>query len=208
MAMGWYDRYVFPRLMHATCSMPLVRAQRERIVPLASGEVVEIGIGSGLNLPLYDPARVTRLVGLEPSAPLVDRARRAARAAPFPFECLPARAERMPLPSRSADTVVVTFSLCSISDVAGALAETRRVLRAGGQLLLLEHGLAPEESVRRWQRRLDPLWGRLAGGCHLSRDIPALMAAARFRPAELQAAYLSGAPRFAGYLYRGIFELT
>jgi ubiquinone/menaquinone biosynthesis C-methylase UbiE len=192
--------------MHAACGMPLVRAQRQRIVPLASGEVVELGIGSGLNLPLYDPARVTRLVGIEPSVPLLERARHAARGAPFPVECLPASAERMPLPSRSADTAVVTFSLCSIGDVAAALAETRRVLRPGGTLLFLEHGLAPEENVRRWQRRLDPLWGRVAGGCHLSRDIPALVVAAGFRPAELDAGYLDGAPRFAGYLYRGVFR--
>jgi ubiquinone/menaquinone biosynthesis C-methylase UbiE len=204
--MGWYDRYVFPRLMHAACSMPLVRAQRERIVPLAAGEVIEIGIGSGLNLPLYDPARVKRLVGVEPSATLLDRARHAARSARFPVEYLPARAERMPLPTASADTAVVTFSLCSIADVGLALAETRRVLRPGGTLLLLEHGLAPDESVRRWQRRLDPLWGHLAGGCHLSRDIPGLLTTAGFRPVELKSGYLGGAPRFAGYLYRGLFK--
>jgi ubiquinone/menaquinone biosynthesis C-methylase UbiE len=203
---GWYNRNIFPRLMHAACSMPLIHAQRERIVPLASGEVVEIGIGSGLNLPLYDPARVTRLVGVEPSAPLLDRTRKVARRVPFAVECLPASAERLPLPSHSVDTAVVTFSLCSIADVAAALAETRRVLRPGGRLLFLEHGLAPEESVQRWQRRLDPLWGRVAGGCHLSRDIPALVTAAGFRPAALDAAYLAGAPRFAGYLYRGDFR--
>jgi ubiquinone/menaquinone biosynthesis C-methylase UbiE len=204
MSMGWYDRHIFPRLMHAACSTPLVRAQRERIVPLAAGEVVEIGIGSGLNLPLYDPRRVTRLFGVDPSAPLLDQARRAAPQMPFPVECVEASAERMPLQSNSADTAVVTFSLCSIPDVHAALAETRRVLRPGGRLLFLEHGLAPDESVRRWQRRLDPLWGRLAGGCHLSRDIPALLTAAGFRPVELDAGYLSRAPRFAGFLYRGL----
>jgi ubiquinone/menaquinone biosynthesis C-methylase UbiE len=204
--MGWYERHVFPRLMHAACSMPLVRAQRQRLVPLASGDVVELGIGSGLNLPLYDPARVTRLVGVEPMAPLLDRARRAARAVRFPVECLRASAERLPLPSRSVDTAVVTFSLCSIPDVAAALAETRRVLRPGGTLLFLEHGLAPQDSVRRWQRRLDPLWGRLAGGCHLSRDIPALVTAAGFLPIQLDAGYLGGTPRFASYLYRGVFR--
>jgi ubiquinone/menaquinone biosynthesis C-methylase UbiE len=202
--MGFYTRHILPHLIRSACGLPLVRRQRERVVPLASGEVVEIGIGSGPNLPLYDPTRVTRVIGIDPSEPLLGYARRAAIGAAFPVELRAASAERLPIASSSTDTAVLTFTLCSIPDAASALAEIRRVLRRGGSLLFLEHGLAPDEAVRRWQHRLDPLWGPLAGGCHLSRDIPALLSAAGFHAVELDTGYLRGAPRFAGYLYRGV----
>ena len=202
--MGFYDKYLLPRIIDCSCGMRLVRGARARLAPLASGDVLEIGIGSGLNLPLYDAARVRRVFGIDPSGPMIDYSRKRSAGLIFPVELRLASAEQVALPSDSIDTVVVTFALCSIPDVEAALREMRRVLKPDGKLLFLEHGLAPDSRVRRWQRRLTPLWKTLAGGCHLDRDIPALIVAAGFRIDNLDKKYLPRVPRFAGYGYRGI----
>lgn len=201
--MNLYDRFLLPPLIHCVCGMPMLTRMRAALLPAALGDVLELGIGSGLNLTYYDPARVGSLTGVDPSAPLLSMARKRATDMAFPVELLEAGAERLPLPDASIDTVVVTFSMCTIPDVAGALLEARRVLKPGGKLLFCEHGLAPEPSVQRWQKRLDPLWGKLAGGCHLTRNIPQLLEQAQFSFKELDSAYLPYSPRFAGYIYRG-----
>ena len=190
--MGLYDRYLLPRLIDLTCSLGPALRQRAKIVPRARGTVLELGIGSGLNLPFYDPARVTRVLGLDPSVELwrLGAARR--DAAPVPVDFLQAPAEAVPLPAASVDTVVVTYTLCTLPDVAGALAEARRVLRENGELLFCEHGAAPDPGVRRWQERVNPVWRRLAGGCHLNRDAPALIETAGFRIRTLETMYLPG----------------
>ncbi|HKK93201.1 MAG TPA: methyltransferase domain-containing protein [Longimicrobiales bacterium] len=190
--MGLYSKYVLPRLIHLACGSRPITRQRAKIVPRASGRVLEIGIGSGLNLPFYDPARVTEVLGLDPAPELTDRARRAAHGVPMNVEFVSASAEEIPLEAASFDTVVVTYTLCSIPDVSSALAEMRRVLRPGGSLLFCEHGRAPDASVERWQNRIDPLWKRLAGGCHLSRDIPALLRASGFETVDLESTYIPG----------------
>jgi len=201
--MGAYARWVLPNLISCACGAPGLAAQRRRLVPQAEGVVLELGLGSGLNLPYYDPARVTRVYGLEPEAGMLIKARRHAADAPVPVEVLAETAEALSLPDASVDTVLVTFSLCTIPDVAAALTGARRVLRPGGRFLFCEHGAAPDPKVRRLQARLDPLWGRVFGGCRLTRDIPALIRDAGFNVTRLDADYLPGAPRFAGYLYRG-----
>lgn len=200
--MGLYDRYVLPRLIDRACGIKAVGLQRQKIVPQASGRVLEIGIGSGLNLPYYDPARVERLWGLEPSAELRRMAERKASGLAFPVEFLGLPGEQIPLADDSVDTVLVTYTLCTIPDAAAALREMRRVLRPHGRLLFAEHGRAPEESVRRWQARLTPLWKRLAGGCHLDRDIPGMIEREGFRIVELDSAYLPG-PRPLTFNFRG-----
>jgi SAM-dependent methyltransferase len=197
--MNAYERYLLPRLIDSACGAAPVRRQRRRVVPRARGVVLEIGIGTGRNLPFYDPQRVQRLIGVDPSAAAWRLAAGRLRGVPFPVEFIGLPGEELPLDPASVDTIVMTYSLCSIPDPAAALAGMRRVLRPGGELLFCEHGLAPDARVQRWQRRLDPLWRRIAGGCHLDRDIGGLLRAGGFRPQDAQSAYLPGTPRFAGF---------
>jgi len=202
--MSFYDRHILPRLLDCACGLGPVTKQRRKVVPLATGRVLEIGIGSGLNLAHYDPARVSTIIGLDPGAELLDRARRRAARVPVPVEFLTCEGESIPLDDESIDTVVVTYTLCSIPGVDQALAEMRRVLRPGGRLLFCEHGLAPDARVANFQRRIEPLWGRLAGGCHLTRNVPALLRAAEFAVELTESAYVKGVPRFAGYHFIGL----
>ena len=154
--MGFYDRYILPRLLDAACSAGPIDKQRAKIVPQAEGVVLELGFGSGLNLPHYDARKVQRLIALEPSAGMLARAKDKAAAAPFPVDVLPETAEALSLREASVDTVLVTYSLCTIPDPVSALAAARRVLKPGGRLLFCEHGAAPDADVHRWQRRIEP----------------------------------------------------
>lgn len=199
---NWYERHLLPWLADLACGVGPVRRQREKVVPLARGRVLEVGIGTGLNLAHYDKARIAVVIGLDPALEMLRRARRRARRAGIELELIGQSAERMPFRDESFDTVLVTYTLCSIAEPPAALAEMRRVLKPEGRLLFCEHGLAPEASVRRWQARLAPLWSRLAGGCRLDRDVPALLRAAGFVSTDLQSAYLPG-PRVLAYNYWG-----
>jgi ubiquinone/menaquinone biosynthesis C-methylase UbiE len=199
--MGVYQHYVVPRLTHLAMGQQYLLPFRQRIVGAAEGRVLEIGIGSGLNLPLYG-ATVSSVIGLEPSPELLRMARPRASAAAVPVMLLDASAETIPLDSGSVDTVVTTWTLCTIPSAPRALAEMRRVLKAGGSLLFVEHGRAPEPGVARWQDRLDPLWSRLAGGCHLNRKMDDLLIASGFRIDALANSRLPG-PRTHTFLYEG-----
>lgn len=202
--MGLYAKFIEPSLVSFACSLPPVRRERAKIVPDAAGAVLEIGFGSGHNAPFYDPQKVERLIGLEPSREMRVKAARRVGALSFPFSWLDLKAEEIPLDGASIDTVVSTFTLCTIPDAGRALAGVRRVLKPAGRLIFLEHGAAPDPGVRRLQDRLDPLWGIVAGGCHLNRDPLALVAAAGFGIARAEQRYAAGAPRFAGYLTSGV----
>lgn len=190
--MGLYAKYVLPRIVHLTCGQSQIRRQREKVVPLASGEVVEVGIGSGLNLPFYDSARVSRVWGIDPAPEMTRMAEETASSVDFPVELVNRPAEEIPLPDASADSIVFTYTLCTVPETAAALAEMRRVLKPTGRLIFSEHGAAPDESVRRWQDRVDPLWKRLAGGCHLNRAIPDLIERGGFRLEQVETMYLPG----------------
>jgi len=190
--MGWYQRVVLPRIIHAACSSNPAAKQRAKIVPQARGRVLEIGLGSGLNLAYYDPGQVSRVWGLEPSEALLDMAREAPLPDRIDLELLTARAEAIPLESQEVDTVLMTYTLCTIGDVPKALSEARRVLKPGGQLLFCEHGRAPDAAVRRWQDWVNPLWKLAGGGCHLNRDIPALIEAGGFAVPDLRSMYIPG----------------
>lgn len=190
--MGLYDRYVLPRLVHFTCGLKPTMRQREKVVPRARGRVLEIGVGSGLNLAYYDAAKVTKLWALEPSPEMVRIAQRAARSAPFEVEFLGLPGEEIPLEDASVDSVVMTYTLCTIPDTAAALRQMGRVLKPGGELIFCEHGAAPDASVRRWQDRINPLWKRIGGGCNLNRPIPALIEAGGFRITSLDTMYIPG----------------
>lgn len=199
--MGIYQRWVLPRLIDLAMRNREVRRYRARIVPQARGRVLEIGIGSGLNLPYYGPG-VQRLYGLDPSEALLAMTGKRVRGAHLPAELIHRGAEAIPLDDGSMDTVVTTFTLCSVTDPLQALREMRRVLRPHGLLLFAEHGLAPEPSVQRWQRRLTPAWRRIAGGCHLDRKMDALIEQAGFAIEHLATEYARG-PRPMTYIYYG-----
>jgi len=201
--MGFYERYILPRVLNWSCGAKPVLAQRRKVVPLAEGRVLEVGIGSGLNLPYYDPAKVERVIGLDPAEEMLSFARRKSATLPFAVEYLALEGEHIPLERHSVDTVLVTYTLCTIADAIAGLEGMRAVLRPGGRLIFCEHGSAPDAAVRRWQQRLNPLWGRIGGGCNLDRDIPALIEAAGFRMDSLQSGYLPDTPRFAGFNYWG-----
>lgn len=200
--MGIYERWVLPWLIDLAMRNKEVKRYRRKVIPRAAGRVLEIGGGSGLNLPYYERGAVTALCTLDPSAALVRMARRKAARAALPVELLLGSAEALPLSDASVDTVVSTWTLCSIPDVGRALREARRVLKPGGSLLFVEHGRAPDPSVARWQDRIEPLWKPLAGGCHLTRRIDRLIAEAGFELVELENEYLKG-PRPVTYTYCG-----
>lgn len=200
--MGIYAEKVVPWLTHIACSTKPNRKQREKIVPLASGDVLEIGFGSGLNLPFYDRQKVRRIWGLEPSEGMRRKARPAVEASDLEVEFIDLPGEEIPLESQSVDTVLVTFTLCTIPDAVTALEGMRRVLKPGGTLLFCEHGRAPDANVRRWQDRFNPAWRLVAGGCNMNRDIPDLLAAGGFRVESDERMYIPG-PKMLCYNYWG-----
>jgi ubiquinone/menaquinone biosynthesis C-methylase UbiE len=199
--MSLYQQHVVPCLVHLAMRQKPLGRFRQRVVAAAEGRVLEIGVGSGLNFPFYG-ATVTSVIALEPSPALLRMARARASSAKVPITLLDASAEAIPLDSDSIDTVVTTWTLCTIPNAPLALAEMRRVLRPGGALRFVEHGRAPEPGVARWQDRLDPLWSRLAGGCHLNRKMDDLILGNGFRIEALEHARLPG-PRTHTFLYEG-----
>ena len=202
MSDSWYDRHLLPYVIDLACGVKPVRRQRQKVVPQASGRVLEVGIGTGRNLAYYDKSRISALVGVDPALQMHRLARKRSARAGLPVELVGLSAEKLPLPDASFDSIVLTYTLCSIPDPVPAVREMRRVLKPGGKLLFCEHGLAPDEGVRRWQRRLNPLWGRIGGGCHLDRDIPALLRAGGFTLPDVHTMYLPG-PRPLTFNYWG-----
>ncbi|WP_439859836.1 class I SAM-dependent methyltransferase [Pseudomonas sp. MBLB4136] len=200
--MQLYERYILPHLIDFACGLGEVMQTRAQIVPQAQGRVLEIGIGSGLNLAYYDAARVSAIVGVDPNAAMQKLARERAARIAIPVEMIALELGQIRAADASFDSIVCTFTLCTIADAVAALREMRRVLKPGGRLLFCEHGLAPDAGVVRWQHRLTPYWKPLAGGCHLNRDIPALLVAGGFHLGSLQARYLKG-PRPMTYVYCG-----
>lgn len=190
--MGLYSRHILPRVIHFTCGLKPNMRQREKVVPHARGRVLEVGIGSGLNLPFYNPANVSKVWGLDPAPEMTRIAEKAARSLSFEVEFIGLPGDEIPLEDSSVDTVVVTYTLCTIPDTTAALRQMSRVLRPGGELLFCEHGAAPDARVRRWQDRLNPLWKRVGGGCNLNRPIPALIEAGGFRIKSLDTMYIPG----------------
>lgn len=196
---GFWDRHVMPRLIGCACASKPIMKQRAKVVPKAHGKVLEFGIGLGLNLGWYDPAKVESVVGVDPSLELRDRALAAPRPEGLQVVIREGVAEELPFDAGEFDCVVCTFTLCSVQSPERALAEARRVLKPGGAFLFAEHGLAPDEGVVRWQRRLEPAWKAIAGGCHLTRPITASIAGAGFKVAASDSMYLPGTPKALGW---------
>jgi ubiquinone/menaquinone biosynthesis C-methylase UbiE len=203
---GLYDTHILPRLIRTGMQQEVLTPIRRRLTQEASGRVLEIGVGSGINLPLYSD-RVTQVIGIEPSAPLLAMARESAARSTVPIDLRDASVEAIPLDAASVDTVVSTFTLCSVPDVTQALGEIRRVLRPGGRLLFAEHGSASDARVRRWQNLLTPMWKRCCGGCHLNRDMARLIESAGFVFERLETGYLEG-PKVMTFVYEGSARLA
>jgi ubiquinone/menaquinone biosynthesis C-methylase UbiE len=199
--MDFYRDYILPWLTHLSMRQARLVPYRTRVVSGATGRVLEIGIGSGLNLPFYSQ-NVKQIVGIEPSPRLLDMAREAARRSGSHLELVEGTAEAIPVESASIDTVLTTWTMCSIRNVVGALAEMRRVLKPGGSLLFVEHGRAPEPRVRWWQDRLTPAWKYLSGGCHLNRAVEDLIERAGFRIEHIEKGYMRG-PKVLTFMYEG-----
>jgi SAM-dependent methyltransferase len=195
--MGLYGDRVLPRIINIVCGTKTVEPLRRRVCAGLSGDVIEIGFGSGLNVPFY-PAAVTRVAAIEPSDVGWKLAAKRLAAAKVPVQRSGPDGQVLPFADDSFDAALSTWTLCTIPEVAAALREVRRVIKPGGKLHFLEHGLAPDERVRHWQRRLDPLQQRVAGGCHFTRPIVELLMTAGFTIDELDVFYEKGAPRFAG----------
>jgi len=200
--MSFYRERVLPYLVHWSMRQDTFSAYRRRVVQAAQGYVLEVGVGSGLNIPFYGVV-ATRVIGLDPSRQLLSLARTPRRRGrPPSIELIEGSAEAIPLEDKSVDTVVTTWTLCTIPDVRAALREMRRVLRPSGQLLFVEHGRSPDENVRSWQDRLTPFWKRVAGGCHLNRSIPELLEQSGFRIEQIETGYMKG-PKLMTFMYEG-----
>ena len=200
--MGVYAKHILPRLLDLAMRNKEAAKLRAESIPQARGEVLEVGVGSGLNLPFYSSA-VTRVFGVDPSVELQRMARERSSGANFEIEFFTQSAEApVPLPDASIDTAVVTWTLCSIPAPAEALRQIKRVLKPGGEIIFIEHGLSPDARVAAWQNRLTPMWKRLAGGCHLNRKADELLQSAGFRIAEMKTFYIPG-PRWGAFTYQG-----
>lgn len=190
--MSLYDKYVLPKVIHFVCGMSSSMKQREKVIPLAAGDVLEVGVGTGLNLDLYDPAQVRQLTAIDPSPETWAEYNGDPSALGFEFEFLQAAAESLPMESNTFDTVVLTYTMCTIPDNAAALLELRRVLKPGGKLIFCEHGKAPDRAIEMIQRTINPVWKQFSGGCHINRDIPRIILDNGFAIDDLQTMYIPG----------------
>ena len=205
--MSFYENKILPRVINCACGMKAVDLQRAKVVPLAQGQVLELGIGTGLNVRHYDAKRVSKVIGVDPSEESWQLAQPAVQQSDVPVEYLQSSAEEIPLATDSVDTAVITYTLCTIPDPSRALAEVVRVLRPGGRVLVAEHALAPDASVAKWQNRVNGFWGKMAGGCHINRDICRLIEATPLQIQDWQAMYLPQTPKLVGYNVWGTASL-
>jgi ubiquinone/menaquinone biosynthesis C-methylase UbiE len=200
----WYEETVLPKMIGFACADPKITALREKIVPLAEGRVFEIGCGGGLNQPLYQRDKVTAFAGIDPNGALLGRAQAAAQAKGWEADIRAGKGEAIPFDDDSFDTVVCTYTLCSVDDQARVLGELRRILKPGGRLLFLEHGKSPDPGPAKWQRRIEPVWKRAMGNCHLTRPVSEAVGQAGFALHRTEHKYMEKMPRWAGYMEWGI----
>jgi ubiquinone/menaquinone biosynthesis C-methylase UbiE len=201
--MSLYEKYVLPKFLNCACGSKPVARQREKVVPLAEGRVLEIGIGSGLNLPFYDKNKVDEIWGLDPSEELSGMARTVATQEGMKVNFISSGAEEIPLPDDHFDSVLITYTMCTIPEVIRANTEIRRVLKDQGKMIFCEHGVAPDDNIRKWQKRINPFWGKIAGGCNINRNIPSLIQESGFDIVEMEEMYLPNTPKIAGYNFWG-----
>ena len=198
-----YEKYLLPKLLDCCCSTKPINYQRKKIVPNASGNILEIGIGSGLNLPFYEKSKINNLYGIDPSSELCDMAKKTASDYEIDVNLLINGAEEIELPKDSIDTVVMTYTLCTIPNPMDALKEIKRVMKNDAKMLFCEHGTAPDKNIIKWQNRINPIWGKLFGGCNINRDIPNILKENGFKINTLDQMYLPSTPKIVGYNYWG-----
>ena len=198
-----YERHVLPKVLDACCSTKPVNYQRNKIVPYAKGKILEIGIGSGINIPFYNKTNVEKIYGLDPSEELNNIAQKKAINNNLEIDFLLNGAEEIPLPSNSMDTILITYTLCTIQDLESSLKEIKRVMKDDSVMLFCEHGIAPDANVMKWQNRVNPLWGKLFGGCNINRNIPEIIQSSGFTLNSLDQMYLPSTPKIVGYNYWG-----
>jgi len=198
-----YEKFLLPKLLDTCCSTKPIQYQRKKIVPQAKGAVLEIGVGSGLNIPFYETKDITNVYGLDPSEELCEMARKTAENNQLKIDFLINSAEEVELPSNSIDTVLITYTLCTIPNPFDALKEIKRVMKSDARVLFCEHGIAPDRNIVKWQNRINPLWGKLFGGCNINRDIPDILLRSGFKIKNLDQMYLPSTPKIVGYNYWG-----
>ena len=198
-----YEKYVLPKLLDTCCSTKPINYQRKKIVPNAAGTVLEIGIGSGLNIPYYNLSSIDKIYGLDPSQELCELALKNANNHEIEIKLLVNGAEEIELKSKSIDTVLITYTLCSINNLQQSLKEIKRVMKPNAVLMFCEHGIAPDIKTIKWQNRINPLWGKLFGGCNINRDIPNILSSSGFNINNLEQMYLPSTPKIVGYNYWG-----
>ena len=201
--MGFYNKYILPKIINAGCGTKPIRKQREKVLPLCKGIVLEIGCGSGLNFSFYEENNIDKLYALEPDKEMLRQAESVVKEVNFPITFLETGAEKIPLEDDSIDTALLTYTLCTIPDPLAALLEIRRVLKKGGKLVFCEHGMAPENNVKKMQNFINSFWPIFVGGCNLNRDIPSLIKDAGFLVDNLETMYLPKTPKWFGYNYWG-----
>lgn len=204
--MGLYSKHILPLCLDKACGIGPITKQREKVVPFAEGVVLEIGIGSGQNLPHYNPGKVSKIIGVDPDEHIWKRSSARRAACPIDIERIGLSGEDIPLEKNTADSVVVTYSLCTIPDPVKALHEMKRILKPGGKIIFTEHGKAPDAKVHKWQNRIDPLWKKIAGGCHSGRNIPELFRQADLKFESLEQMYIPG-PKVLSYNFWGVAKV-
>ena len=202
--MSFYKEHVYPHLVSVLGNPKPIAKIRQRMVPLATGDVLEIGVGPGVNFPLYDPAKVNKVYALEPNPGMFRRAEEQRKRTNLQVDFIDLPGERIPLADASVDTVVSTFTLCTIPGVRDAIQDLKRVLKSDGQFIFFEHGIAPDAAVRKWQKRTEPLFKLAFEGCHVTRDIPELIMLGGFRIEQKQEAYLAPFPKSGSYCFWGV----
>ena len=201
--MSFYEKYILPRILNCACASEPITYQRKKVVPLAEGKILEVGIGSGLNLPFYDKSKIEEIWGIDPSEELNAIAKKVAIEECVNVNFITSSAEDIPFPSDYFDTVLITYTMCTIPSVLQANKEIRRVLKSSGKMIFCEHGVSPDENIKKWQKRLNSIWGKIAGGCNINRNIPMLIKSSGFKIIEMDEMYLPKTPRIAGYNYWG-----
>ena len=201
--MSFYEKKILPKVLDLLCGSSPINYQRKKIVPKVSGNVLEIGIGSGLNLPHYNVSNISNITALDPAEELTDIAKKRISELDLDIDVINCGAEEIPLESKSFDSILVTYTLCSIENLDDSMREIRRVIKDDGTLFFCEHGIAPDLKTKNWQNRINPIWKRLMGGCNINRDIPEIISNSKLEIVDLETMFLPSTPRIAGFNYWG-----
>ena len=201
--MSFYEKYILPRFLNCACASKPITYQRKKVVPLAEGKILEVGIGSGLNLPFYEKSKIEEIWGIDPSEELNSMAKKVAIEEDMNVKFITSSAEDIPFPNNYFDTVLITYTMCTIPSVLQANEEIKRVLKSSGKMIFCEHGVSPDENIKKWQKRLNSIWSKIAGGCNINRNIPMLIKSSGFKIEEMDEMYLPKTPKIAGYNYWG-----